>query len=50
VRLEKLRIVEPPINIKPIQIRQFWHPRFHADPAVRWLRESVARLFGRARA
>jgi DNA-binding transcriptional LysR family regulator len=46
IRIENLRIVEPPINIKPYPIRQFWHPRFHADPAVRWLRESVVRLFG----
>jgi len=46
IRLENLRIVEPPINIKPYAIRQFWHPRFHTDPAVRWLRESVVRLFG----
>ena len=46
IRLEHLRVVEPPINIKPYPIRQFWHPRFHTDPAVRWLRESVVRLFG----
>jgi DNA-binding transcriptional LysR family regulator len=46
IRLENLRIVEPPINIKPFAIQQFWHPRFHTDPAVRWLRESVVRLFG----
>jgi len=46
IRIENLRIVEPPINIKPYPIRQFWHPRFHTDPAVRWLRESVVRLFG----
>lgn len=45
-RLENLRIVALPIGIKPVPIRQFWHPRFHTDPAVRWLRESVARLFG----
>jgi DNA-binding transcriptional LysR family regulator len=46
IRIENLRVVEPPINIKPYPIRQFWHPRFHTDPAVRWLRESVVRLFG----
>jgi DNA-binding transcriptional LysR family regulator len=45
MQLEDLRIVEPPVNIKPLPIRQFWHPRYHTDPAVRWLRESVARLF-----
>lgn len=48
IRLENLRIVEPPINAKPYPIRQFWHPRVHGDPAVRWLRESVAQLFGTA--
>ena len=47
MRLENLRIVEPPINIKPLPIRQFWHPRFHADPALQWLRKSVARVFGK---
>lgn len=47
VRIEKLRIVEPPINIKPYALKQYWHPRFHRDPGLRWLRESVAQLFGR---
>lgn len=46
-RMENLRIVEPPINIRPLPIRQFWHPRFHTDPAVRWLRESVTRVFSK---
>jgi DNA-binding transcriptional LysR family regulator len=46
VRLEKLRIVEPPINIRPYSLKQFWHPRYHSDPAVRWLRGSVRALFG----
>jgi DNA-binding transcriptional LysR family regulator len=45
-RLENLRIVEPPINVKPYALKQFWHPRFNTDPAIRWLRESVVRLFG----
>ena len=45
-RQENLRIIEPPISIKPYAVKQFWHPRFNADPAIRWLRESVVRLFG----
>jgi len=44
-RLENLRIVEPPINIKPYAIHQFWHARFHNDPALKWLREVTATLF-----
>jgi DNA-binding transcriptional LysR family regulator len=46
VRIEKLRMVEPPINIKPYALKQYWHPRFHRDPALRWLRESLFQLFG----
>lgn len=46
-RFENLRIVEPPINIKPYALKQFWHPRFHTDPALKWLRNSVFDLFGR---
>jgi DNA-binding transcriptional LysR family regulator len=45
-RLENLRIVEPPINIEPYAVKQFWHPRFNTDPAIRWLRESIIQLFG----
>lgn len=45
-RLENLRIVEPPINVEPYAVKQFWHPRFNFDPALRWFRESVVRLFG----
>lgn len=45
-RVERLRIVEPPINIQPYALKQFWHPRYQADAAVKWLRESVVELFG----
>src|SRR5439155_22516412 len=44
-RLEKLRMVEPPINIRPYPIQQFWHMRFADDPALKWLREATASLF-----
>ncbi|MGT2491037.1 hypothetical protein ACU4GD_12085 [Cupriavidus basilensis] len=26
-------------------IKQHWHPRFHHDPAIIWLRELVKRTF-----
>ncbi|KAF1023684.1 MAG: PCP degradation transcriptional activation protein [Paracidovorax wautersii] len=44
-RIEKLRVVEPPINIDAFPVSVFWHPCFHLDPAVRWLRESIIHLF-----
>jgi len=40
----ELRVVEPPIPLRPLVETMFWHPVFHADPAHRWLRERVATL------
>ena len=36
-----IRTVELPINIPPIQIHQYWHPRVASDAAVRFFRELV---------
>ena len=44
-RLASLKLVEPPIEIPPIEIKQFWHRRVHNDPGVVWLRKLIARLF-----
>jgi DNA-binding transcriptional LysR family regulator len=44
-RLASLKLVEPPIEIPPIEIKQFWHRRVHNDPGVVWLRKVIARLF-----
>jgi DNA-binding transcriptional LysR family regulator len=38
-RLAPILIMEPPIWIPTYDIRVYWHERFHADPANRWLRE-----------
>lgn len=47
VRLQGgLRIVDPPIQVAPYPVKQFWHPRYHADSAVKWLREVIVREFG----
>jgi DNA-binding transcriptional LysR family regulator len=44
-RLASLKLVEPPIDIPPIELKQFWHRRAHNDPGVVWLRKLIARLF-----
>ena len=44
-RMTPLKIIEPPIEIPPIELKQFWHRRFQNDPAVQWLRTTIARLF-----
>ena len=40
-----LRMFEPPVPIREFQLNQHWHPRFHHDPAVMWLRDVIKRTF-----
>jgi DNA-binding transcriptional LysR family regulator len=41
-----LRMLDHPIDLPKLTIRQFWHERYHRDPVNRWLREAVVNLFG----
>ena len=40
-----LRMFEPPLPMPQLPLNQHWHPRFHHDPAVMWLRETIKRTF-----
>ena len=44
-RYGDVRIVEPPIRSPVIAVHQFWHARFHKDPAIGWLRGVIQSLF-----
>ncbi len=44
-RTEKVRILDAPIKLPSYAVRQYWHERYHRDPANNWLRSLVARLF-----
>lgn len=44
-RYAAVRLVEPPIKSPVIAVHQFWHERFHKDPANMWLRGLIAELF-----
>lgn len=35
----------PPVAVPKLELRQHWHPRFHHDPAIVWLRSTMRRLF-----
>jgi DNA-binding transcriptional LysR family regulator len=39
-----LRIVDAPVELPPFETQQFWHRRFHSDPANKWLRGLVKEL------
>ena len=45
VGLKVVRSFEPPVPIPAFPLNQHWHPRFHHDPAIIWLRERVKRTF-----
>ncbi|CAN5482064.1 LysR family transcriptional regulator [soil metagenome] len=40
-----LRVEPAPFDVRPFQIRQQWHERFHQDSGNRWLRELIFSLF-----
>jgi DNA-binding transcriptional LysR family regulator len=40
-----LEIIRPPIKLPKIEIFQYWHNRFHHDPANTWIRSVFASLF-----
>lgn len=44
-RFRIVRAFEPPVPMPRIELRQHWHPRFHHDPAVIWLRDLMKQTF-----
>ena len=40
-----VRSVEPPLELPSYAISQHWHPLFHHDPALIWLRDLIKRTF-----
>ena len=40
-----LQIITPPIRLPKIDIFQYWHSRFHNDPANQWIRAVFKSLF-----
>ena len=40
-----LAVFKTPVGLPRIEIAQFWHERFHRDPAHRWIRAITFELF-----
>jgi DNA-binding transcriptional LysR family regulator len=45
--LLKAQILELPVTIPGFVVRQFWHERFHRDPANKWFRDLIYSLVAR---
>jgi DNA-binding transcriptional LysR family regulator len=41
----RIRCVRPPFNPPRIDLKQFWHRKFHHDARNTWLRSLICRLF-----
>ena len=52
-RMLRVKLFQPPLPLPRFEIKQYWHPRHHAEPAYRWLRRVIkqesAHVGGRAR-
>ena len=44
-QLVSIKVMRPPISLRPYDIRLYWHERFDRDPASRWLRKAFVSLF-----
>jgi DNA-binding transcriptional LysR family regulator len=42
-----IRLLEPPVDLRPITEAMFWHPRHDSDPAHLWLRGQLADVAAR---
>jgi DNA-binding transcriptional LysR family regulator len=40
-----LKLVEPPVQVPHIEVKQFWHRRAHNEPGIVWMRKLLAQLF-----
>ena len=40
-----LKVFPPPLKLPRFEVKQYWHERFHRDPANRWFRELIVSLF-----
>ncbi|WBS05579.1 LysR family transcriptional regulator [Pseudoduganella sp. SL102] len=45
-KLADIRLLEPPLEIPPFDLKQHWHRKYHKDGASMWLRALLAELFG----
>jgi DNA-binding transcriptional LysR family regulator len=41
-----MSVFRTPISLPRVEISQYWHERYHRDPAHRWLRSVTLALFG----
>lgn len=46
-RYGAIRFLETPVPLPDYSLNQHWHPRFHHDPAIVWLRDLVKSTFER---
>jgi DNA-binding transcriptional LysR family regulator len=44
-QLVAIKVFEPPVPLKPYDIKVYWHERFDRDFSSRWLRSTLVKLF-----
>jgi DNA-binding transcriptional LysR family regulator len=43
-----IKMLKPPFNVPNIELKQYWHRKYHNDPKIIWLREVVSNHFNDA--
>lgn len=45
-QLAAIKLVEPPLEMPPFDLKQHWHRQYAKDGANAWLRAILAEMFG----
>jgi DNA-binding transcriptional LysR family regulator len=45
-QLVSLQTIDPPFETPSFDIKQYWHERVNAEPAIQWLRQQIALVLG----
>ena len=45
--LRRVKALPLPFETPLFEVKQFWHQRYHHDPANRWLRGVIAQMWSR---
>lgn len=42
---DDIKLLRPPVPLPSYDVKQYWHERYHRDPANQWLRQLINELF-----
>ena len=48
-RLVSIKFLNPPVPLRPYDVKVYWHERIAQEPPSRWFRRTIVQLFRKKR-